>query len=76
MRDKKLEKDSLIRNLMDAGLCEEEIEQFLCYQSQEKNCAQLKILTEYRGKLLDAVQAGQEKLYCLDYLIRKLKADK
>lgn len=76
MLDKKPEKDSLIRNLLDAGLCEEEIEQFLCCYSQEKKTAQLKILTEYRGRLLGTVQAGQEKLYCLDYLIRKLKADK
>lgn len=76
MPDKKPEKDSLIRNLADAGLCEEEIEQFLCCHSQGKKTAQLKLLTEYRGKLLDTVQAGQEKLYCLDYLIRKLKTDK
>lgn len=76
MFDNKPEKDSLIRNLRDAGLCEEEIKQFLCCHSQEKKAAQLKILTEYRGRLLGTVQEGQEKLYCLDYLIRKLKADK
>lgn len=76
MLDIKPEKDSLIQNLLDAGLSEEKIEQFLCCHSQEKKTAQLKILTEYRGKLLSSVQAGQEKLYCLDYLIRKLKADK
>lgn len=76
MPDKKPEKNRLIQNLADAGLCEEEIEQFLCCHSQGKKTAQLKILTEYRGKLLGTVQAGQEKLYCLDYLIRKLKTDK
>ena len=67
--------DMLIRNLTDAGLCEEEIEQFLRCKSQNKRVAQIKILTEYRGKLLSTVQDGQEKLYCLDYLIRKLRAD-
>lgn len=75
MLDKKPEKDSLIRNLVDAGLCEDAIKQFLRCHNQKKKTAQLKILTEYRGKLLGTVQAGQEKLYCLDYLIRKLKAD-
>lgn len=69
------EKDRLIQNLTDAGLCAVEIEMFLCCHDQNKRAAQLKILMGYRGKLLEAVQETQEKLYCLDYLIRKLKAD-
>lgn len=51
-------------------------QRFLCCHDQNKRAAQLKILTEYRGKLLGTVQDGQEKLYCLDYLIRKLKTEK
>lgn len=69
------DRDALRRNLSDAGLCNEEIERFLCCNTHNKRAAQLKILTEYRGKLLGTVQAGQEKLYCLDYLIRQLKTD-
>lgn len=76
MQDETPEKERLIQNLTDAGLCTEEIERFLCCHDQNKRVAQLKILTEYRGKLLGTVQEGQEKLYCLDYLIRKLKTDK
>lgn len=76
MQDETSEKERLIQNLIDAGLCTEEIERFLCCRDQNKRVAQLKILTEYRGKLLGTVQDGQEKLYCLDYLIRKLKIDK
>lgn len=68
------DRNALLQNLSDAGLCSEEIERFLCCNTQNKRAAQLKILTEYRGKLLGTVQAGQEKLYCLDYLIRQLKA--
>ncbi|MDE5908269.1 MAG: hypothetical protein K2H52_05965 [Lachnospiraceae bacterium] len=75
MLDETSEKDRLIQNLADAGLCDEEIKRFLCCHNQNKRAAQLKILTEYRGKLLGMVQDGQEKLYCLDYLIRKLKTD-
>lgn len=74
--DETSEKERLIQNLKDAGLCTEEIEKFLCCHDQKKKAGQLKILTEYRGKLLRTVQDGQEKLYCLDYLIRKLKNDK
>lgn len=76
MQDEMSEKERLVQNLTDAGLCPEEIERFLCSHDQNKQVAQLKILMEYRGKLLGSVQDGQEKLYCLDYLIRKLKAEK
>lgn len=76
MQDETSEKERLIQNLTDAGLCPEEIERFLCCHDQNKQVAQLKILTQYRGKLLGMVRDGQEKLYCLDYLIRKLKTKK
>lgn len=76
LQDETSEKERLIQNLTDAGLCPEEIERFLCCHDQNKQVAQLKILTQYRGKLLGMVRDGQEKLYCLDYLIRKLKTKK
>lgn len=76
LQDETSEKERLIQNLTDAGLCREEIERFLCCHDQNKQVAQLKILTQYRGKLLGMIQEGQEKLYCLDYLIRKLKTEK
>lgn len=76
LRDNALDKEALRQNLADAGLCAEEIECFLCCSTQNKRAAQLKILTEYRGRLLSTVQAEQEKLYCLDYLIRKLRTGK
>lgn len=76
LQDETSEKERLIQNLTDAGLCPEEIERFLCCHDQNKQAAQLKILTQYRGKLLGMVRDGQEKLYCLDYLIRKLKTKK
>lgn len=69
------EKEVLLQNLRDAGLCTEEIEQVVCCHDQNRRSAQLKILTKYRGRLLNAVQESQEKLYCLDHLIRKLRAD-
>lgn len=74
--DETSKKQRLIQNLKDAGLCKEEIIRFLCHYEQNKQVISLQILIEYRGKLLRTVQDGQEKLYCLDYLIRKLKADK
>lgn len=76
MLDETLKDDSLVQNLADAGLCAEEIEQFLSCYKQDKQVAQMQILNQYRGKLLGAVQDNQEKLYCLDYLIRKLKTKK
>lgn len=76
MSDETLKDDTLAQNLADAGLGREEIEQFLSCYKQEKQAAQMQILNRYRGKLLGTVQDNQEKLYCLDYLIRKLKAKK
>lgn len=76
MPDEKLKDDILVQNLMDAGLCMDEIEQFLSCYRQDKQMAQMQILNQYRGKLLGTVQDNQEKLYCLDYLIRKLKSNK
>lgn len=74
MPDETLKDDILVQNLMDAGLCMEEIERFLSCYRQDKQVAQMQILNQYRGKLLGTVQDNQEKLYCLDYLIRRLNA--
>lgn len=76
MPDEILKDDILVQNLADAGLCTEEIEQFLSCYKQDKQVAQMQILNQYRGKLLGTVQDNQEKLYRLDYLIRKLKTNK
>lgn len=76
MPDEILKDDILVQNLADAGLCKEEIEQFLSCYKQDKQAAQMQILNQYRGKLLGTVQDNQEKLYRLDYLIRKLKTKK
>ncbi|MCC8023831.1 MAG: hypothetical protein LIP16_00765 [Clostridium sp.] len=75
MPEHTMESDMLIQNLSDAGLSPKEIEQFMVCYMQKKQVAQMQILNEYRGKLLGAVQDNQEKLYCLDYLIRKLKTE-
>lgn len=76
MPDETLKDDILVQNLMDAGFCAEEIEQFLACYKQDRQVAQMQILNQYRGKLLGTVQDNQEKLYRLDYLIRKLKTKK
>ena len=74
--DEMLGDDFLIQNLLDAGLSQEEADQFMaCYQ-QNRQVAQMQILNQYRGQLLGTVQDNQEKLYRLDYLIRRLKAKK
>lgn len=68
--------DFLIQNLLDAGLSQNEVEQFMACHWQNRQAAQMQILNQYRGKLLGMVQDNQEKLYRLDYLIRRLKTRK
>lgn len=68
--------DFLIQNLLDAGLSQNEVEQFMACHRQNRQAAQMQILNQYRGKLLGMVQDNQEKLYRLDYLIRRLKTKK
>jgi hypothetical protein len=63
----------LLTNLQDAGLSTEMQEPFL-KSIQDGQVDQSKnILNTHRSRLLTEIHAEQDKLYCTDVLLRKLK---
>lgn len=65
-------KNEVIENLKDAGFDETLIEQFMSLYEFERPTAYMRLLRKYRCDLLSDMRVCQEKLFCLDYLIRKL----
>lgn len=65
-------KNEVIQNLKDAGFDETLIEQFMSLYEFERPTAYMRLLRKYRCDLLSDMRVCQEKLFCLDYLIRKL----
>ncbi|MEK3988547.1 MULTISPECIES: hypothetical protein [Robertmurraya] len=60
----------------ELGMEPEMIEQFIESFRLGQRDKGRRILTSYRFKLLSDVHAKQDKLYCMDFLIRKLKSNK
>ena len=61
------------QNLIDAGCDEHFIRQFMSLQSEQKTTEMLSLLAKQRKHLLDRVHTEERKIYCLDYLVNKLK---
>ena len=68
--------ESVKQNLIDAGCDEHFIRQFMSLQSEQKTTEMLTLLAEQRKNLLDGVHAEERKIYCLDYLVNRLKNGK
>ena len=68
--------ESVKQNLIDAGCDEHFIRQFMSLRSEQKTTEMLTLLAEQRKNLLDGVHAEERKIYCLDYLVNKLKSSK
>lgn len=66
-------KNEVIQNLKDAGFDEDLIEQFIRLYQLDRSTAYMRLLRKYRCDLLTDMRVCQEKLFCLDYLIRRLK---
>lgn len=66
-------KNEVIQNLKDAGFDEDLIEQFISLYQLDRSTAYMRLLRKYRCNLLSDMRVCQEKLFCLDYLIRRLK---
>jgi len=50
----------------------EEVNKFIKCFHEGKIQSEKRLLLSLRAKILDDVHKGQDKLYCLDYLIKKL----
>ena len=64
---------SIEQNLTDAGCSKEFIERFMLLTESQRTAEILKMLDEHRKNLLDGIHADERKIYCLDYLVNKIK---
>lgn len=67
------ETQSVIQNLIDAGCNDEFIECFLAMDEKSQKKEMIDMLSRQRSRLLDNVHADERRIYCLDYLVKKLK---
>ena len=63
------------RNLIDAGCDKKFIERFMNLIEAQRTAEALQMLAAHRKNLLDGIHADERKIYCLDYLVNKLKKD-
>ncbi|MFQ9924066.1 MAG: hypothetical protein ACLRVU_11160 [Beduini sp.] len=70
-----LSKESIKRNLEDAGCETQTIETFLNYRETETLQKQILFLKCQRCGLLEELHQAQKKIDCLDYLIYILKVE-
>ena len=67
------EKNKILQNLKDADYNRELIERFFLLDKNQRTFEQLRLLDEYRKKLVESLHQDQRKIDCLDYLIFNLK---
>lgn len=67
------EKNKILQNLKDADCNRELIERFFLLDKNQRTFEQLRLLDEYRKKLVESLHQDQRKIDCLDYLIFNLK---
>lgn len=61
------------QNLIDAGCDKDFIKSFMNLTEAQQTAEMLKMLAVHRKNLLDGIHADERKIYCLDYLVNKLK---
>ena len=61
------------QNLIDAGCNTEFIVKFMNLIETQRTAEMLDMLTDHRKNLLDSIHSDEHKIYCLDYLVNKLK---
>lgn len=66
-------RESVIRNLEDAGCETEMIRDFLGCFDKEQQVKQLELLERQREYLLDRVHEDEKRISCLDYLICQIR---
>ncbi|WP_100489215.1 hypothetical protein [Sporolactobacillus pectinivorans] len=71
-----VDEQEILLALEESGMESEMIEQFMESFRSGQTDKEKWILLSHRSKLLSDVHAKQDKLYCMDFLIRKLKSNK
>ena len=65
--------EAVKQNLIDAGCDEQFISRFMALLAQQKTHEMLALLAAHRMAVLDCIHAEERQIYCLDYLVNKLK---
>ncbi len=68
--------EAVKQNLIDAGCDEQFISQFMVLRSQQNTPEMLSLLAKHRKAILDCIHSEERQIYCLDYLVNKVKANK
>lgn len=66
-------KENLIKNLKDAGCCEQRICDFMEYFAEKNVERQISLLELQREELLEHVHREERKISCLDYLLYQIR---
>ena len=64
--------DDLIQNLRDAGCDPQTLETVCRLYENHQTADAVKALRRYRCHLMDALHESQERVDCLDFLIRRM----
>ncbi len=64
---------AIVQNLIDAGCDTQFIKKFMNLTETQHTVEMLNMLAIHRKTLLDKIHADERKIYCLDYLVNKLK---
>jgi hypothetical protein len=71
-----VDEQEILLALEESGMEPEMIEQFTeSFRSGQRDKGK-RILSSHRSKLLSEGHSKQDKLYCMDFLIRKLRSNK
>lgn len=73
MQTTTLKEDEITCALIDSGMSRDMIDEFLGYFYLGQKEEEKRMLQLLRSKVLSDIHIGQNKLYCLDYLINELK---
>ena len=65
--------ESIRQNLIDAGCDKEFIDRFMEMDLDTQKKEVLAMLARQRNFLLDGIHSDERKIYCLDFLVNKLK---
>ena len=67
------ESESIKQNLLDAGCDKDFIEHFMAMNFDEQKNEALTMLARQRKSLLDSIHTDERKIYCLDFLVNKIR---
>ncbi|HGM4082881.1 TPA: hypothetical protein ACKPEE_000169 [Listeria monocytogenes] len=73
MKNSIQEEQEIISALQDSGMDRDMINEFITYFRSEQKDEEKQMLLSFRAQVLDDVHVGQNKLYCIDFLINQLK---